>query len=75
MSNEQFGVLILAAGAALLYLNNKGAELAHAINPVNPDNVFYGGFNEVLQTFTGDNKTFGEKIHQWTQEEVREKFN
>jgi hypothetical protein len=66
-------VLILAGGAVLgaMYLSHKAKETAkavgHAVNPLNNDNVFYGGVNAVGESITGRKDwNLGVQIYEWT---------
>jgi hypothetical protein len=63
LSKGQFYVLI-ALGAVGAYLASKQfGELLNAINPVNQDNVFYGGASSVTQKLAGrDLDKFGKPL-------------
>jgi len=57
-SDKQILMIIGAGGLLLWYLKNKTVEVvgdvAEAINPVNPDNIFNEGVNSVGSAISGD---------------------
>lgn len=57
-TNKQLLYIGAAALLAAWYLKNKATETAkevgNAVNPTNPDNVFYEGVNSVGGAVTGD---------------------
>lgn len=53
-TNEQLIGLGVVGLLALWYLKNRAADVGQAVNPVNPDNVFYQGTNAVGGALTGD---------------------
>ncbi len=67
----------IAAGVVVLgawYLKKKAGdtvqEAANAVNPTNPDNIFYGGVNEVGSAVTGDEHfSLGSWIYDITHDE------
>jgi len=58
LTNQQLFILLGAGALAFLYLKNKTVEAVQevgtAINPVNPENIFYSGVNEVGEALTGN---------------------
>lgn len=58
------GVVVLGLLAGRQARDSAGS-VVDAVNPINPDNVFYRGANSVLQIFTGDQGTLGTKIYDW----------
>lgn len=71
-TDKQLLMLLGAGTVAFFYLAGKiertAAKVGNAINPVNPENIFYGGVNEVGTSLTGDKHfTLGgwiyDKIH------------
>ena len=58
LTNKQLLGVGVAGVVALWYLKKKAGETAaavgNAINPVNPENVFYAGVNNVGEALTGD---------------------
>jgi hypothetical protein len=56
---------VVAVGGYLVWKNGLPA-LGTAINPTNPDNVFYGGVNAVGQSVTGQaDWSLGTSIYNW----------
>lgn len=56
---------VVAIGGYFIWKNGLPA-LGKAINPTNPDNVFYGGVNEVGESVTGNEHwTLGGTIYEW----------
>lgn len=57
-TDKQLLMLIGSGALAFLYLKGKiektAAQVGNAVNPVNPDNIFYGGVNEIGSSLTGD---------------------
>ena len=57
LTDKQMLMLLGAGALAFLYLKGKiektAATVANNINPVNPDNIFYGGVNSVGKALTG----------------------
>lgn len=53
-TNEQLIGIGIVGVLALWYLKNRAGDAVQAVNPVNPDNVFYGGTNAVGEALTGD---------------------
>ena len=67
-TNEQLIGIGVAGLLALWYLSNRAGDVAQAVNPTNPDNVFYEGANSVVVALTGEeNETLGGWLY--------EKFN
>ena len=52
-SDKQFWVLLTVAGVGLLYARSAIADAGQAVNPLNQDNVIYGGANGLTQKLTG----------------------
>ncbi|MDL0433960.1 hypothetical protein QPM17_22730 [Marinobacter sp. TBZ242] len=57
-TNQQLLGIGIAGVLALWYLKSKATEtvkdVGNAVNPTNPDNVFYEGVNGVGEAVTGD---------------------
>jgi len=63
--------LVLAAGG-IWYARRVVGAVGNAVNPVNPDNIFYGAASGVTQAITGDDDdTFGTALHKWLNPETR----
>lgn len=70
--------IAIAAGALVLgvwYLKKQAGDTvkdaANAVNPTNPDNVFYEGVNSVGSAVSGDEHwSLGSWIYELTHEEV-----
>lgn len=74
MTNTQMVGVGVAAVVTALFLSYKAGEaakdLGNAINPTNPDNIFYTGVNAVGESITGDEHwTLGAAIYEWTHDE------
>ena len=58
MNNKQFYTLVVIGGVAAYLLKegigNAVVRAGDAVNPVNPDNIFYGGVNAVGGALSGD---------------------
>lgn len=64
MKTQNFLIVVCVGVAGAWYLKNKtmvsAGNVANSINPVNQDNIFYGGVNAITQKLTNDNQaTFG----------------
>ena len=53
-TNEQLIGIGVVGLLALWYLKNRAGDVAQAVNPTNPENVFYEGTNAVGEALTGD---------------------
>ena len=57
-SNKHLAGLIVVGALGAWYLTRKASAAAvaagSAINPVNPDNIFYGGVNEIGGAIAGE---------------------
>lgn len=51
--------LILAGIAGAAYLVYRSRSIGQAVNPLNPDNVFYSGASDVATQISGHETTFG----------------
>jgi hypothetical protein len=64
---------IVAGGAVVLvigYVLKKQAEaavstVAQAVNPVNPENIFYTGASSLTSAVTGNQTSLGSQIYDW----------
>tara|TARA_R110001599_G_scaffold287356_2_gene489917 strand:+ start:10381 stop:10617 length:237 start_codon:yes stop_codon:yes gene_type:complete len=71
MTEKQTLMVIVAGGLLLWYVKDKAVEVVktvgNAINPVNPENVFYEGVNSVGSSLSGDSEwTLGTWIYDVT---------
>ena len=78
LTNQQVLMILAAGGLLLWYAKNKEgdavAAVGNAVNPVNPDNVFYAGVSEIGSTLSGDDEwTLGTWIYNATHKD--ESFN
>lgn len=67
MKGETLLILVGVGAAAFVIYKAvpKVAQAAQAVNPLNPNNVFYSGANQVTQQVTGDQgTTFGSWLYQ-----------
>jgi hypothetical protein len=54
LTDKQLLILLGAGALAFLYLKSKAGEALDAVNPVNPNNVIYGGVNAVGGALSGN---------------------